>query len=441
MAEMDNAFSLENGRSLSRNRVGLLNRRSPYTRHSSPYTRHSVSLLGILLSCVVAQPLRAQPATSPKETSSPTSSKETPAESSRPQKANPKPSSGSANSTLRGRDLKTGSDFFSALTQQRGVEWKGLPLHIATEQLSADLKLAIFLDRRVDPNTRIDVSADKAPVYQLLDELAESAKVEIAVIEFVVYLAPIGAGDQIGARAQRVAEQRFPVAWTGRRTLDWPRLSSPREQLEKMFALRRLRLGNAESIPHDLWRATHLPAMSLPLQSQIIAAGFDLDLKVNRNEGRFEPITTVEPRYSDRYAVPKTHDWDTDRVVKILGDNVRIDAGVKAVTLVGTSWQHAKLAAILRQRPTKPISPNAPGTVVQYTVPKTSGPLAKIIPALAKRLMLEVQLSDKIELKDLDQVVEFSVTNATRKQLLDAIFADTKLANRVVKGKWIIEPR
>ena len=339
---------------------------------------------------------------------------------------------------VRGKDLKIGSDFFSALTEHRGVEWKGLPLHVAVEQLTNDLKLAIFLDRRIDPTTPIDVSVENQPVYGLLDQVAKSAKLDIAVIEYVVYLAPAGQGDQIGARAKRLGKQRLPVGWKGRHPLDWARLGSPREQLEKQLLQHRIRLVNSAAIPHDLWRATHLPSMPLSLQTQIIAAGFGLEVNVGKDQARLDPEKAIEPRYSERHTVPATFAWDEERLVKILGGG-QLEKRSKDVTLVGTSWQQAKLAAALRQRPQADAT--APGTVVQYTVPKTRGPLVKIIPALAKRLMLQVQLSDKIEQKELDQVVEFSVTNATRKQLLDAIFADTDLNNRVVDGNWIIEPR
>jgi hypothetical protein len=311
---------------------------------------------------------------------------------------------------LRGRDLKKGGEFLAVLTQRRGVEWKGLPLHVATEQLSADLKLAIFLDRRVDPTTPIDVSADNGPVYQILDQMAESAKLDVAVIESVVYLAPAGTGNEIGARGHRMAQQRLPAVWRTSRPLDWPRLSSPKEQLEGLLRGRRLRVVNSAEIPHDVWRATHLPAIPLSVQTQILLAGFELEVSVSRNVASLRAVSSVEPIYSQKHNVPKFFDWDEKKLGEILGENGRLAktrakgaSGASSAELLGTSWQHAKLAAVLR---TPPENAAAPVGTVQYSVPKTRAPLNNIIQQLAKRLMLEVQLSEKIEPKALNQIVE-----------------------------------
>jgi hypothetical protein len=56
-------------------------------------------------------------------------------------------------------------------------------------------------------------------------------------------------------------------------------------------------------------------------------------------------------------------------------------------------------------------------------------------------LKLEVLYSADVTDKDLEQIVEFTVKDATRVQLLDAILAGTSLRHQLVDNQWIIESK
>jgi hypothetical protein len=56
-------------------------------------------------------------------------------------------------------------------------------------------------------------------------------------------------------------------------------------------------------------------------------------------------------------------------------------------------------------------------------------------------LKLEVRYSADVTDKDLEQIVEFTVKDATRVQLLDAILAGTSLRHQLVDNQWIIESK
>lgn len=342
------------------------------------------------------------------------------------------------------REFHTGPDFYSALTVRRAVRWGKIPLRVAADQLSAGSQVAIFIDRRIDPQTEVSLISEQ-PTFALLDELAQSADLEIAVVDSVIYLAPPGKGDQLGALAFQHQQQRLPAPWRDRRPLNWPRLTAPGDALERLFAQRRVTVDNMEAIPHDLWRETQLPASPLVLQTELIVAGFGLHCHIDATgEASLEPVPAISPFFRQRYAVPQRFRWDESLLELAVGREVlrsdNLQRTRESVTLVGTSWQHAKLRALLlRRSAANPTNPSAGKT--QYTLPKTKGSLRRLIPGLAKSLKLQVQLSDQVTDEMLDQVVEFSVTKATRDQLLDALLKDSALEYRIDGSKWIVRPK
>jgi hypothetical protein len=338
-----------------------------------------------------------------------------------------------------GEQWLTGSEFHQGLTRGGGLSWREQPLRPALQKLGKQFDIAIFLDRRVDPSQTINLNIENKPLYEVLDEIAAELELELAVVGSVVYVGPPTTANALGCRVRDMTANKTPTAWRRSQPLAWPRLTEPRSGLERIFAEQSLDVTGIERVPHDLWDLTDLPPLPLAIQTQIVLAGFDLELTFGATQ-RAEVRSLAGKQtsvYSATYTIPKTFAWDAEEIGAILGKSAVVNRVRQRAVLKGTSWQHAKLAAKLTVTKS---SRSSPGEVV-FSMSKTRGTLRQLAPAFAARLKLQLELSDKISAATLDQVVEISVTNATRTQLLDAVIADTGLKQRVEKDTWIIEPK
>jgi hypothetical protein len=331
-------------------------------------------------------------------------------------------------------ELKTGIEFSRALGRETGVDWHEHSLGIAVAELSKHLNVAILLDRRVDPQTPVDLTIQGTTAVQLLDRLATDHQLEIAVVESVIYIAPHGAGNVLGGRTNQLSKMKLPARWRRRTALRWPRLSEPRVRLQQLLSNQALHSSQLEQIPHDLWDAVHLPSMPLFLQVEIILAGFELQLVFDREgTATISPIRGTASTYIKSHSVPGSFVWNDSKIRDVVGQVISLTHAGRHAILQGTSWQHAKLDSLLRARR---------GTSkTHYTVPKTSGPLGQLVKEIARKLMLKVRYSDEVTDEARSEIVEFSVKEATRMELLDAILAGTSLRHRVVGDEWIIEPK
>ncbi|MFP6677816.1 MAG: hypothetical protein VB878_22205 [Pirellulaceae bacterium] len=341
-----------------------------------------------------------------------------------------------AHKLLSAAEPRTGIDFSRALSREIGIDWQGHSLGAAVADLAQHLNIVILLDRRVDPHTPVNLKIQGKPATQLLDRLATDLQLEIAVVESVIYIAPLGVGNALGSRTSQLSESNLPAGWRQKIPLGWPRLSEPRARLQQMVRQRQVSLAHLERVPHDLWDAIRLPPMPLFLQVEILLAGFDLRLVFEINSATVSPTTRTASTYVRSHSVPGGFAWNERDIIRVLGRVSSIKRVGRRAELQGTSWQHAKLDSLLRVDPRQ----IAVGTK-RYTVPRTRGRLGPVVKQISGLLKLEVRYSADVTDKDLEQIVEFTVKDATRVQLLDAILAGTSLRHQLVDNQWIIEPK
>src|SRR5437762_2517112 len=82
---------------------------------------------------------------------------------------------------------KTGAAFTRQLHEIVGVSWQDRALRDGLDRLSSAYGVAIFLDRRIDPDQHVDFTARDFPLDDLLMQLAATAHAETAVIGSVVH--------------------------------------------------------------------------------------------------------------------------------------------------------------------------------------------------------------------------------------------------------------
>lgn len=166
------------------------------------------------------------------------------------------------------------------------VSWQGQQLGRAVERLAQSQQVVVWLDRRVDPQQRVNLQLRDARLDEAFAALAANFGLGIATLGGIVYIGPQHAARELPALADKARDALADATaatrrrWLRAATSDWPRLSEPRSLLKAMLADAKLELIDGERVPHDLWGARQLPAMALVDRVVLVLVGFDLTCAV-----------------------------------------------------------------------------------------------------------------------------------------------------------------
>jgi len=280
-------------------------------------------------------------------------------------------------------------------TRSATIHWAEVPLRDAVARLTKSFDDVIFVDRRIDPNTRVSVDVSTSSAATVLTAIAAKHGWGVNQLGRCLYLGPAAAAQRIdrlaAARTAEVSQlpRALRRAWQRKQVTDWPRLAQPRELVSKLVESYGWKVANAEKIPHDLWLAGKLPAMTLAEQLTILLAGFDLTFSIR----------------------------EANRAIEIVPIDPTADLPAVASTPV-----HNDLRA-----------PNATSESAKqvYSLRVAEKPVGPVLRELARRLNWQVEFDDaaiQAAGRSLDKRVSFSVEDAERDAVLDALLRPAGLA-------------
>jgi hypothetical protein len=291
-------------------------------------------------------------------------------------------------------------------TPIQSLQWGSNPLRKALESLARSQRVAIFLDRRVDPGQPIDFSVRNETLREVIQRLARSLQLGVSRVGPVVYLGPPETASVLGdiVELRRNEIRRWPTATSKRlltvRPVAWPELAEPRELILQLARQAQLEIDGLEHVPHDLWPAADLPPLDFAEHLSLLLAGFGLTFEVNQAAPRIH-LT----------AMPTT--------------------GSGAAASVGGHGER-------RNRDQAVAGPKAPPAAqVRYTLEVKHQPVGAIAKALAERLELQIDYAPQIRDK-LQELVSFRVQEATLDDLLQALFQPAGLTYRIDGERLIV---
>jgi len=331
-----------------------------------------------------------------------------------------------------GTDWLTGAPLRQRLAAPVGVDWSGARLRPSLMGLARAQQVAVYLDRRIDPDQRLDAALRDVPLEEVFRQVAESRAMGVTQLGPVVYFGPQEFTSRLRTLAAlRLAEVRQLPHEAGRKfvrseRLQWPELAEPREILSELGRQNGLRIEGLEpQVPHDLWPAVDLPPLSLIDRLTLILGQFDRTFRF-ASEGTAiavvgipENVTLVRPYPAGRQAEETIRQWTA------LAPTSRIRRLGNQIVVEGLLEDHERIAAPERPQPRAASKSPAPGEdSKRFTVRQARGPWEAILRQLGERLGLTVKI-DRQRLERagiaLDQQVAFSVEDATLDQLLEAV--------------------
>ena len=194
------------------------------------------------------------------------------------------------NSTASGQNWKTGRSFRDALIGKTRFQSNGT-LKQELAALSRNSSVAIFLDREIDPNQKIEFPSTLQPLGKSLDQVAEKVDGLALSVGSFVYIAPKEKAlrylvlKNIQSYSQPTSLQQT-LGQTSE--LKWSYLSNPRDTISVVAANLDLKLKNPERIPHDLWTEQNLPRLYKWEQLTFLLATLNLSFKIDAAEQSLE---------------------------------------------------------------------------------------------------------------------------------------------------------
>jgi hypothetical protein len=341
-------------------------------------------------------------------------------------------------------DWKIGLEFRHALEHPVGLKWAENPARQAFRNLAQNQRVAIWLDRRIDPGLKLQFEADDLPLGLALDQLCDKYGGQRAVVGPVVYLGPPSIAGKLATlaavRRQQVGRQSAQERARWSRAVPWsvPELAQPRELVQDLVREAGATLENPQAVPHDLWPEIQLPPLMLADRLSLVLAGFDLTFETSPDGSKIRIVPApaqidYEESYSWRDASGSLAAQLTKKFpeakVKMVDGKVHVTAKYEIHETID------RLMSGETVRTTKV----APGSKV-YSLRVDNQSAGAVVKTIAKELGKEMKY-DPALLEKLKTNVSFNVKDVKLEELLDAALGPLGLTYEMKEGALVIVKR
>lgn len=329
-------------------------------------------------------------------------------------------------------EWRTGADFQKQLRNPTSVEWRAAELRARLMRLAAAHRVAVFLDRRIDPDQEMEFSRIGVPLHDLLGEMAQHVGMRTARLGALIYMGPpraCGLLTVIAPQRQKDVNRHPALARAKPQPSSWGDLAEPRQLLVELAERHHLTVENPEAVPHDLWPAVDLPPLELADQLTLLLVGFDLTFELSSDGTRIRLVPLpADTQYEQAY-MPRGDAAQTAAALKrdFPGIAVRRE-GSRLIVRAGPQ-EHDRIAERLADGAGERPRGN-PNSNVNYTMTVMNESAGAVVSTVAKRLGKRLSFPAGLQEK-LSQKVNFQVKEVSLEELLKKTLDPLGLTYRV----------
>lgn len=344
-------------------------------------------------------------------------------------------------------EWKTGQAFRDELDEPLVASWSNAPLRTVLNSLAKQRRVAIWLDRRVDPDKLVDFAPRDLPLRDALDQLAEHVLCKTAVVDSVLYVGPARSTANLAtlAAVKRAEVQRLPKGRSTKllvaKPSQWPERAEPRTLVQQLLDEAEVAATNRdEAVTHDLWPARDLPPLPWCDRLTLMLAGFGATFEFSE-DGR----TIGFVPWPDKISYERSYSVTGDAKTKLEALRTRYpDAELRLtgsqLAVKGRFEDHEQIARLLRgdsvARKVKTTTGAGKKTFTLNVERQPLGPLAK---TLAERLSLQIEFDPGLEARQGD-LITFKVTEASVEEVWAALAKSAGINAQVQGTKVTLRP-
>jgi hypothetical protein len=339
---------------------------------------------------------------------------------------------------------KTGAALASQLEQPAGISWQERPLDEGLERLAEVYGVAIFLDRRIDPDQFVNITIRDLPLRELVAQLAVKAGGELSRVGPVLYIGPQQTTRELATvaalRHQDLA--RLPTDSRSKllrsQALSWPALAQPARLVEQLAREAGLSVDNLEAVPHDLWPAVSLPPLTLVDRLTVVLAGFGLTYQVDAS-GQSLRLATIPTNVvlEKRYRPPRGGSEILAQLRSALPRaSIQIEQG--QIIVQGKQEDHEQVERMLAGPPAATKAKKGAAKKL-YSLNVENQPTGNVLKTLSQSLGKELKYDESL-LPKLRQPVTFDLKDATLERLLETTLSPVGLTYEITETELIVRP-
>jgi hypothetical protein len=339
---------------------------------------------------------------------------------------------------------KTGAALRKELELPLSLTWEDREARAGLANLAKSTGVAILLDRRVDPEQKLQLAARDESLQLVLLRVAEQLDCGVTLVGSVVYLGPKQTSTKLATLAalRRQEVQALPneaksllvksEAW------QWDELAEPRDLLADLAGRGRVKVEGAEAIPHDLWPATSWPAMPWTERMTLLLAGFGLTFElVDAGKTiRLVPIPaelTFEKTYS-----PRGDAADAAAQLRRLAPQAKIAVEGQRLRIAASAEDHDKIDRLLKGERVR-TTQVTPGEK-RYTLTVENQPAGAVAKTVAGQLGKELKYDPQVR-ERLRTSVSFAVKDVPLEQLMEKALGPLGLTYKLDDKTLVIVER
>ena len=347
----------------------------------------------------------------------------------------------------------TGAQFQTEIDRTLSASWANVELRDLLKKIGDDRRIAILLDRRVDPTVQLPLNLTNSSLREGVRDMARLLGADISVAEPVVFVGPPAAvqrlrtlielrSSELSSREASIPEKRRMELAT-RHTVTWQDLDSPVEIVQRIADRYRLTIGHLDLLPHDLWVSNTLPSVTAAEALSLVLIQFDLTFAwTGKAEGGgagqgIELVPAPEhPVIEKRHRVKGRPVAEALKLVRQYGPN--LDAKVDGSDLVVRSLleDHEAVAAMVGGSTTK--KPDATAGVKPikqrlFTLKIDRVPARVLMQKLEESEIVFEYNAEQLAAAgiDLDQPIKLEVEKASAADFFKAVFDPLRLTAEI----------
>ena len=348
------------------------------------------------------------------------------------------PSAGSGETGKAAQSMwLTGPALTKRLSAPMDIVWSGKSFRAVLESLSQAEKVAIVLDRRIDPDAPVDVAISGKSLAEALSAIAQHQNAVVCMVGPVAYFGPPAAAKRLRTlvwlRSEEVKTLPAETAkvWTRSRPFTWPDLAEPRQLLAQLARDSNIELKGLELVPHDLWAGADLPPLPLVERLSLVAIQFELTFTIAA-DGKTVTLVPIP----DDLAIVRSYDGgrQPEQLAKryaSLAPEAQISLSGGKVWVKGLLEDHERIAS----PPRPPSQPEAsqPRDIELVRIERLAIkniPLGKALENIAAKLELQLHIDRQAIAAagiSLEQPVSVNASGLTVDELLAEMVKSTGL--------------
>jgi len=326
------------------------------------------------------------------------------------------------------------------LLQPIDLTMSGRQLRDGLMSLAAQRQVAILLDRRVDPQQKIDITIRNLSLADAIEKIAQLAGASSTRVGSVIYVAPPRTTRKMrtlrllrGREIDKLPRAR-QLELKKRHQLAWQQLATPREILAQVDATFDIEGTNLDTLPHDLWPRVSLPPLDLVDQLTLLTAGFDHSFQLDKQGRRWRLIPMPEKAVVKRsYPVPGDASQAMERYRELVPEaEIRRRRGRLEVRASLEDHERIMAADQSNGTSTREAAPETKSDIAQkrITLKLAGARLSALLESVEKQLGLTIRYDENLLAErnvSLEQRVSVEVENATVDEFFAAALQDTGL--------------